>query len=178
MSKLKLNADSGGGSVAFEGAASSSSDKVIKFPAAPGVIVQVVSVSTTQTATSTSTSWSTTGFQTDITPTSTSSKILIQCSGPMTGFAGGGTHQRGGLKLYRGGSGGTSVESSTNGLSCQYSADSTYSDVHLLWWDAPATTSAITYTIMLSRRGGSGTYSFIRDGAQTGTLVLMEVAGL
>ena len=143
-----------------------------------GGIIQIVSQTFSTQATSTSTSWSSTGLEATITPQSASNKILIQVSGPMTGFAGGtaDAHNRGGLKIYRGGSGGTSVESSANGLSCQYGIPSQYSDVHILWLDSPATTSATTYTVMLSRRSGDTTYSFIRDGNQTGSIILMEVS--
>ena len=144
-----------------------------------GGIVQIVSQTSSTQATSTSTSWSSTGLEATITPKFSTSKILIQVSGPMTGFAGGtaDAHNRGGLKIYRGGSGGTSVEASANGLSCQYGTPSHYSDVHILWLDSPATTSSTTYTVMLSRRSGDTTYSFIRDGNQTGSMILMEVSG-
>ena len=156
-------------------------DKIIPTTGIPtgggGGIIQVVSQSFSTQATSTSTSWTSTGLEATITPKFATSKILISVSGPMTGFAGGGTAQRGGLKIYRGGSGGVSVESSNNGLSCQYSVGDTYSDVHILWFDSPNTTSATTYTVMISRRNGTGTYSFIRDGNQTGSMILMEVSG-
>ena len=55
--KIKLNAGLGGGSVAFEGPASLGTDKVIKFPTAPGVIVQVVSAIKTDTSSSSSDSF-------------------------------------------------------------------------------------------------------------------------
>ena len=157
-------------------------DKIVPVDGVPtgggGGIIQIVSQTFSTQATSTSTSWSSTGLEATITPQSASNKILIQVSGPMTGFAGGTVdgHNRGGLKIYRGGSGGTSVESSSNGLSCQYGIPSQYSDVHILWLDSPATTSATTYTVMLSRRSGDTTYSFIRDGNQTGSIILMEVS--
>ena len=144
---------------------------------ASGGIIQVVSQTSSSQATSQSTSWSTTGLEATITPTRSDSKILIQVSGPMTGFAGGSSDQRGGLKIYRGGSGGSSVEGSANGLSCQYGPGSVYSDVHILWLDSPSTTSATTYTVMMSRRNGDGTYSFIRDSNQTGSMILTEVSG-
>jgi len=156
-------------------------DRIIPTTGVPtgggGGVIQVVSQSFSTQATSTSTSWTSTGLEATITPKFATSKILISVSGPMTGFAGGGSNQRGGLKIYRGGSGGTSVESSNNGLSCQYGGADTYSDVHILWLDSPNTTSATTYTVMMSRRNGTGTYSFIRDSNQTGSMILTEVSG-
>ena len=78
MSKIKLNAASGGGSVSLEGPSSSGSDKVIKFPAAPSMIIQVVETSTTSHITKTS-AQQITELNRTITPTSTSSKILLLC---------------------------------------------------------------------------------------------------
>ena len=143
---------------------------------ASGGIIQIVSATSTSQATSTSTTFTTTGLEATITPQSASNKILIQVSGPMTGFAGGTNDQQGSLKIYRGGSGGTSVEGSTNGLSCQYGHNGEYSDVHILYLDSPATTSATTYTVMMSRRSGDTTYSFIRNSNLTGSIILMEVS--
>tara|TARA_R100001594_G_scaffold112003_1_gene146878 strand:+ start:249 stop:833 length:585 start_codon:yes stop_codon:yes gene_type:complete len=93
MSKLKLNAASGGGSVSFEGPASSGSDKVIKFPAAPGVIVQTITTVKTDTSSwafdTSSNSWKETGLQAVITPTVASNKILIWVSGMYGGSVNG-----------------------------------------------------------------------------------------
>ena len=143
---------------------------------ASGGIIQIVSATSTSQATSTSTTFTTTGLEATITPQSAGNKILIQVSGPMTGFAGGTGDQQGSLKIYRGGSGGTSVEGSTNGWSCQYGHNGEYSDVHILYLDSPATTSATTYTVMMRRVSGDSTYSFIRNSQQTGSIILMEVS--
>jgi len=155
-------------------------DRIIPTAGVPtgggGGIIQIISNTSGTQATSQSTSWSTTGLEATITPKSTSNKILIQVSGPMTGFAGGSGDQQGALKIYRGGSGGTSVEGSVNGLSCQYGHNGEYSDVHILYLDSPATTSATTYTVMMRRVQGDSTYSFIRNSQQTGSIILMEVS--
>ena len=143
---------------------------------AQGGIIQVVSATSSSQATSTSTTFTTTGLEATITPQSASNKILIQVSGPMTGFAGGTNDQHGSLKIYRGGASGTSVEGSTNGLSCQYGHNGEYSDVHILYLDSPATTSATTYTVMMRRISGDATYSFIRNSQQTGSIILMEIS--
>ena len=95
----------------------------------------------------------------------------------MTGFAGGDNdHNSGCLKVYRGGSGGVSVDSENRGVSMQYGSHSQYSDVHILFLDSPNTTSSTTYTVMMRRTSGTTTYSFIRDGQQTASLVLMEIS--
>ena len=83
--KIKLNAASGGGSVSFEGPASSGNDKVIKFPAAPGCIVQVVQAVKTDTASHDTNTWTDiSGLSLSITPASTSNKILISFHGSGT----------------------------------------------------------------------------------------------
>ena len=79
MSKIKLVAASGGGSVALEAPASLSSDKIIKFPNTHGVIVQVVQTLKQNVFTSDTTNSFTdiTGMSVSITPTSSSNKILV-----------------------------------------------------------------------------------------------------
>ena len=87
MSKIQLNAASGGGSVAFEGPASLGSDKVIKFPNSPNVPIQVIhkdyrSFFSTSSLIPLDDSipQNTEGeevFTQAITPTATSSKILV-----------------------------------------------------------------------------------------------------
>lgn len=87
--KIKLNAASGGGSVSLQAPSSSSNNRVFTLPdsadatiattATAGKILQVVSVSKTDafSATSTSTAQDVTGLTINITPTSSSSKLLI-----------------------------------------------------------------------------------------------------
>ena len=184
--KIKLNAASGGGSFSLQAPSSSSNNRVFTIPdvadgtiattATAGKILQVVSQTSGNQATSTSTTFTTTGLEATITPSSSSSKILIEVNSPMTGFAGGSGSQKGGLKVYRGGASGSSVESSTNGLSLQLGDANTYSDAKILFLDSPSTTSATTYTVMMSRRSGDTTYSFNRDASQTASMVLSEVA--
>lgn len=156
-------------------------DKIIPVDGVPsgggGGIIQVVTATRGSQSVTTSSSFVSTGLQATITPKFSTSKILIQCSGPMTGFAGGADdHNSGCLKVYRGGSGGVSVESENRGLSMQYGSHSQYSDVHILFIDSPNTTSATIYTVMMKRTSGTTTYSFIRDGQQTASLVLMEIS--
>ena len=139
-----------------------------------GAILQVVQATSTSGPTSSSSTYATTNLEASITPSATSSKVLIQMVSPMTGFAGGTEHNRGSLKVYRGGSSGTSVSGI---LSTYYGEDDMYADAVITYLDSPSTTSSTTYTVMFARVNGSGEYSFNRDGAQTATLVLMEVAG-
>ena len=156
-------------------------DKIVPVDGVPsgggGGIIQVVTATKGSQSVTTSSSFTSTGLEATITPKFSTSKILIQCSGPMTGFAGGADdHNSGCLKVYRGGSSGVSVEGENRGLSMQYGSHSQYSDVHILFIDSPNTTSSTTYTVMMKRTSGSTNYSFVRDGQQTASLVLMEIS--
>tara|TARA_R100000697_G_scaffold44542_1_gene57649 strand:- start:65 stop:592 length:528 start_codon:yes stop_codon:yes gene_type:complete len=155
-----------------------SDTKAVADAAMPaGSIIQVVSQTTGGQATISSTgTFASTGLEATITPISSSNKILIEVNSPMTGFAGGSGSQQGSLKVFRGGASGSSVESSTNGLSLQFGEPNTYSDAKILFLDSPSTTSATTYTVMMSRRSGDSTYSFNRNGQQIASIVLSEVA--
>ena len=141
-----------------------------------GKILQVVTASTTTQVSTSSSGFIDTNVAASITPSSSSNKILIQVNSPMTGFAGGSGSQAGSLKIYRGGASGSSVESSTNGLSLQHGDPNTYSDAKILFLDSPSTDVATTYTVMMQRVSGDTTYSFNRNAQQTASIVLMEVA--
>ena len=102
MSKIKLNAASGGGSVSIEGPASSNADVEFKLPVADGSANQVLKtnasgtlsfanggkilqvVSTTKTDTFSTSTLATeediTGMSATITPSASTSKILITAS--------------------------------------------------------------------------------------------------
>ncbi len=93
MSQLKLTADSGGGTVAIKGPASTTGNGAIELTvpgtgnstlattATAGKILQVVSTTKTDTASQASVAaggkWSITAFKATITPSSASSKLLI-----------------------------------------------------------------------------------------------------
>ena len=182
--KIKLNATSGGGSVAFEGPASLGTDKVIKFPAAPGCIVQVVQTVKTDTTSHDTNTWTDiSGMSVSITPTSTSSKILVNFHGS------GSTTNIGFIRLLRdsteigsGGSAGSRVP-----CACMFHRSG---DSNLLesfgnsYLDSPSSTSALTYK--LQWRDESGTIYLNRSvndtdsaaGSRTSSVITaMEVAG-
>ena len=102
--KIKLNAASGGGSFSLQAPSSSSNDRVITLPdvadgtllttqsSGLGKILQVVSTEKTDTFTSDSTSYvDLTGITASITPSASSSKILVLSSLSFTNdYSGGG----------------------------------------------------------------------------------------
>ena len=135
-------------------------------------VVQVVQHTGTSTDTTTSSSFVDTSCTGAITPTLSTSKILITVSGGMEGTAGGGSTETSEWKLFRGS---TQVESSTNGKRIYMESDK-YVPLHSVFLDSPNTTSSTTYTLKMKRGGGSGTVSWNRDGTQTWTLTLQEIA--
>lgn len=140
--------------------------------AIPGHVIQVVSATSTSTATTTSTSFVSTGFSASITPTSTTNKVMVMVSGGMEGCAGGSGSEVTMWKVYRNGS---SIEGSSYGKRL-YLTPNVYSILDIKHLDSPASTSAQTYTLYYARFAGSGTASWNRDGGQTVTMTLMEIA--
>ena len=137
-----------------------------------GHVIQTVQYTGTSTDTTTSSSFVDTSCTGAITPKYSTSKILITVSGGMEGTAGGGSVESSEWKLFRGS---TEVESSTHGKRI-YMESNKYVPLHSVFLDSPATTSSTTYTLKMKRKDGSGTVSWNRDGTQTWTLTLQEIA--
>lgn len=128
-----------------------------------------------------------TGLSASITPSSTSSKILVQFS-VMTSMEG--TNGAPAIILYRGGSPlsgarGTSGSSAniTAGACFGYTSNVPTGNINMLYLDSPATTSSTTYQCYLSSdQSGSYTTAVNRNnsGSNTGyisTITLMEITG-
>ena len=172
--KIKLNAASGGGSVSFEGQASSSTDKIIKFPTAPSVIIQQVTASTTtRTERGTSTGvFTDTALSASITPTSANSKVYIQvygqvrCDDSTTG---------GSLTITRGS---TNLGDSNRGFTTFLIGPSGLflCPVSMGFLDSPNTTSSTTYTVQIARINGPNSVFFPQSTEDPGIMILSEVA--
>ena len=136
-------------------------------PVFPGNVIQVVSTTkahptfATEIAAVASTTYVTGGFSTNITPTSASSKILLQFNG--LSYSTGGVVYR--LLAFFKGS--TNI---TNTLIILGGSD--YSAVSLSFLDSPASTSALTYSVGIAGYTTTGTHYLI----QNGTLTVTEVA--
>jgi hypothetical protein len=130
---------------------------------AAGHVVQVVSVASTATTTTQSGSFVSTGC---------TASILITINGGMEGAAGGGATEVSSWKIFRGS---TQVETSDSGKRI-YLKNDTYIPLTTVFLDSPATTSSTTYTLHMKRFAGSGTVSWNRDGINTTTITLQEIA--
>ena len=137
-----------------------------------GSVVQVIYASSTTEASSSSTTYIDTGLTAAITPSASSSKILIIYSIQqfMTNAAGFGH-----LKIVRG-----STDLVTHGFG-NYAGGSTAMSVSSFQHqDSPSTTSATTYKIQFNKQGGGGSVISQYDdtnGEGVSTMILMEIAG-
>ena len=153
----------------------------------PGHVIQVLSTTKTDFFSTTSTTFiDVTGLTLSITPSSTSSKILIMCK-IVVGWDPTTTKVYGGLA--RGGTlldGGTEAGRVSAGFE-HYGTDQHHAFVgNLQYMDSPATTSATTYSAQI-RTQGAGTVYCNRshnprtnapeyDGTLSSTITLMEIA--
>ena len=165
---------SGGGSVTLQEAVTAS-NLTITVPAvtgtmlttaSTGTVLQVVNTTNTTAYSTTSSSFVSTGITASITPSFSTSKILVLFSCAVSNTTTNGSID---LSVSRGG---------TEVGRCQawYAASSSGSAGGIVQvFDSPSTTSSVTYTISL-RTNGTGT-GFIRpDGASQNVLTLMEIA--
>ena len=205
--KIKLNAASGGGSFSLQAPSSSANNRVFTIPdladgtiattATAGKILQVVTTLKTDvfSTTSAGTQIDITGLSVSITPSSTSSKILV------TSEVCGHTHNGSGgnLQIKRTISGSSTAIGVADAASSRrlssfsghlYTADGGGSDQRLescsaKILDSPNTTSAITYQVTMTVRQNSVTYCVNRtevdtDGDDTtrgvSNITVMEIA--
>ena len=150
-----------------------------------GRILQVVQTSKTDDFSTTSTSFTdVTGFSATITPSSTSSKVLVMVSSN-TSTSGG---NNGMIKLVRGS---TDIfigdaDSSHAQASAQSRINDTNSSLTLTFnfLDSPSTTSATTYKLQYKVQAGTGTINKTQADSDNATIartassiILMEVRG-
>ena len=134
-------------------------------------VIQIVNASTATAQASTSSTYAQyTALTATITPTSTSSKILVMFKGDVNIVLSGGSNTHMGAQIYRGTSAVSRVFEFRHydyGGSGQYAIGNLASD-HL---DSPATTSATTYSIYFAHLAGTTT------NMRSGDLTLMEIKG-
>ena len=155
------------------------SGKTVTLPAGGtgyGKVLQVVSTSGNNLETSTtSSSFVTTNISASITPSSTSSKILIRVMTQLTNTTAGGEAW---ITLYRNGT--TNLAGGSNETFGLYrdakSGTANYIGIQaaIEYLDSPSTTSSTTYTVYL-KKDGTGT-AFVAFNGFTTTITLMEIA--
>ena len=143
-----------------------------------GKINQVVQTVKTDIFTSTTASLTdVTGFSVSITPTATSSKVLVMAQynlGVSSGYKMYSSLLRGSTEIYKGDAAGSRVRVS---FGSKANANDDVRAVSHIFLDSPNTTSATTYKIQVNHQ--NGTYRLnSRDGQWDGasTIMIMEVA--
>jgi len=137
-----------------------------------GKILQVVGATSSTNVSTSSTSYVTSGLAATITPSLTSSKILIIVS---TTIYVANANGSGDFTLFRGTVAGTNLATGSAAMfGTVYTRDTTYGAGTAIFLDSPNTTSATTYTLGIKAESGANT---IRAQAfdRTGQIVLMEV---
>ena len=156
-------------------------DKIIPISGVPtgggGGIVQVkltTSINSgSQFSTGSGTYVDVTGYSCTISPTSTTSKILVTLNPIFLLNNGSGTSQRVGLKLLRDS---TSLLDQNDFCSHQVgNAEADYLGVagYFQYLDSPSTTSSITYKVQIKQHAGGGT-TYVQT---TSSIMLQEVSG-
>ena len=139
----------------------------------PGSVIQTVYSSSAARDSTTSETFVNSSLAATITPTSSSSKILVTVNAAMyTNTAD--RHAVAGI--FRGDVSGTSLGAGTYNIGSAYGGSSNgkgYVCCSIL--DSPSTTSATTYTVGMRRNGTSGIV-YINVNAEKSTIVLQEIA--
>jgi hypothetical protein len=147
-------------------------------PAAGGKVLQVIHASYNSTVASSTTTFADTGLSATITPSATSSKVLViitqnGCDKDNT------VNQSLRLKLFRGA---TELTWITDNLGKVGSSTAEWNQGFTLattWLDSPSSTSALTYKTQFSRAAGSGSV-YVQNynttgGSSVSTITLMEI---
>jgi hypothetical protein len=139
-----------------------------------GSVVQVVQGTTVANIATTSTSFTSTGFSLNITPTSTSSKILIMLNGGGV-FLDTTSENTMHTTVYRGA---TNLANSTYGFTRHSTPGGSWqlTPHSFSFLDSPSTTSATTYTIYYRSTNGNQ-IQFSNNDRGIVALTLMEIAG-
>jgi len=147
---------------------------------APGMVLQTIQGSSTTSTSQTSTTWTDTTLSASITPSSTSSKILILVNQSYrmqrSTYYGGAS-----IKLLRGS---TFIYYAAENTTPYYpyleiggvSGINVYDYFNLNYLDSPSTTSATTYKTQQRSYGGAEIINTQQGGAKS-TITLQEIAG-
>jgi hypothetical protein len=134
-------------------------------------VLQVVQATFSTATSTTSTSYVTTGLNATITPSSTTSKILVMVTVPARNAN---TNGAGYFTLFRGTVAGTNLLGSF-GFSGIYSSGLTRGTVANNYLDSPATTSAQTYTVGMKAEAASSAI-IAQEDSMTSTITLLEIS--
>jgi hypothetical protein len=132
-------------------------------------VLQIVNSSTTTQTTTTSTSLISTPLTATITPTSATSKILVNYVVNGAFVNGGANNME--TALYKNGS---SINNKVGEIFTNTSGGAVIACVGNTYLDSPATTSATTYTIYFKSAGGGSVA--VQQDSELSTITLMEIS--
>tara|TARA_R100000005_G_scaffold95275_1_gene76155 strand:+ start:18 stop:581 length:564 start_codon:yes stop_codon:yes gene_type:complete len=146
-----------------------------------GAILQVVTATTTNSASTSSSSFVDTNITANITPSSTSSKILVMIDAPFHVHRSNGTSNSFEVKVLRNGGDITDTITSQNSThqsgigSGAISSNRSVGVLNKIILDSPSSTSQLTYKMQMGGAFSGNTVTF-QDGSKS-HITLMEVAG-
>jgi len=130
------------------------------FAGLTGRVVQAVTTQYTTTVSTSSSSFVSTGHYATITPTSTSSKILVLQSGTMAQTSDSAASANAPLTIYRNS---TNLAGGGSGMMGNVNVGyygSIYASIAVTLLDAPATTASTTYTVYYRNSNSNSTYNY------------------
>jgi hypothetical protein len=134
-----------------------------------GRVLQIIQATSTTQFSTASTSFVTTGFSASITPTSSTSKILVFANAAMLGNQ---ASCQPVFTIYRGA---TNLGESTRGFGQIYSGSNGMNGMGTMQFlDSPSTSSSTTYTVYIRVNLGTGYWG---HDAGTQVMTLTEIAG-
>jgi hypothetical protein len=143
---------------------------------ATGSVLQVVPIKYNTQQSTSSTAYQNTNMTGSITPSSSSSKILVMFSGVAYADV---AAAHAVITIFRGNNTGTILDlggASGMGFGAAYAGGSAVkNNVVAFVVDSPSTTSSVTYTVAIKRSAGSGTV-YLNVNSGTSTMTLMEIA--
>ena len=137
-----------------------------------GSVLQVVNATYATNTTTTGTTFIDTGLSASITPTSSSSKILVSVTHPIAKYGGSTAGPYMSLKLLRNSTDLSTFEKQTLYTGTTVEINGTTSTFYL---DSPATTSSTTYKTQYKNVVANGTVA-INPDSSVSTMTLMEIA--
>lgn len=138
-----------------------------------GKVLQVVQATTTTATTVTGTTFADTGLSASITPSLSTSKVLVIVTQSFNSYKQGGNY--GGAKILRGA---TTIYDGDSGGKAQFignTNDRLIITTSLMYLDSPATTSATTYKTQVANESATGTITCQNGGSIPGIMILMEI---
>lgn len=135
-----------------------------------GKVLQVVQATTTTATSSTSSTYAdATGITVNITPSSTSSKVLVLVSG--VGYITGAAATGASMQINRGATGVTHLDY----VWFSIGASNEPLSLGMCYLDSPSTTSSTTYKLQFKRIAGTGTVYMNGLGTSVATITVMEI---